>query len=194
MIGAASISHGAQLLLYFLVLVVECLGARRPRHRQAFRHIVERDDAPRAQKKSTADGELPHRSTAPNGNRLARFDIAVAGTLRDLQLIGAAQRVEHYEVAAYGTARAIAQHLELDEVVELLTQTFDEEAECDEKLSELADQLYAEADGGSEEAQDEGDDSQQEEVEEEAEPAVARKPAGKNASAKGPVPVPVSRR
>lgn len=67
-----------------------------------------------------------------------------AGPLRDLQLIGAAQRVEHYEVAAYGTARAIAEQLGLDEAVELLGQTLEEETQADEKLTEVAGSIYEE--------------------------------------------------
>ncbi len=67
-----------------------------------------------------------------------------AGPLRDLQLIGAAQRVEHYEVAAYGTARAIAEQLGLDEAVELLGQTLEEETQADEKLTEVAGAIYEE--------------------------------------------------
>jgi len=53
-------------------------------------------------------------------------------------LIGAAQRVEHYEIAAYGTARAHARQLGYLKAVELLTQTLDEEKETDQKLTQLA--------------------------------------------------------
>ena len=56
----------------------------------------------------------------------------------DAGLIGAAQRVEHYEIAAYGTVRTFANLLGEDEAVELLEQTLDEEAETDKELSELA--------------------------------------------------------
>ena len=59
-------------------------------------------------------------------------------SVRDAGLIGAAQRVEHYEMAGYGTARALAKQLGHDEIVELLEQTFEEEKETDEKLTELA--------------------------------------------------------
>lgn len=59
-------------------------------------------------------------------------------TVRDAGLIGAAQRVEHYEIAGYGTARALAQCLGYGEVVRLLNETLDEEKATDEKLSELA--------------------------------------------------------
>lgn len=58
--------------------------------------------------------------------------------LIDAALIGAAQRVEHYEIAAYGTTRAFAQHLGLTKVVKLLTQTLDEESAADAKLSKIS--------------------------------------------------------
>lgn len=58
--------------------------------------------------------------------------------VRDAGLIGAAQRVEHYEIAAYGTARALAACLGYDEVAELLGETLEEERETDETLTEIA--------------------------------------------------------
>lgn len=81
-----------------------------------------------------------------------------AGTLRDLQLIGAAQRVEHYEVAAYGTAKAIAEKLGLSEAAELLNETLEEEEEADKKLTEVAEVLYEDATTGDEESDEEGDE------------------------------------
>jgi ferritin-like metal-binding protein YciE len=59
-------------------------------------------------------------------------------SVRDAGLIGAAQRVEHYEIAAYGTARTLAARLGLDDVAALLQETLDEERATDEKLTELA--------------------------------------------------------
>jgi len=53
-------------------------------------------------------------------------------------LIGAAQRVEHYEIAAYGTARAHARQLGYLKAVDLLGQTLEEEKEADQKLTQLA--------------------------------------------------------
>jgi len=53
-------------------------------------------------------------------------------------LIGAAQRMEHYEIAAYGTARAHARQLGYLKAVELLSQTLDEEKDTDQKLTQLA--------------------------------------------------------
>lgn len=58
--------------------------------------------------------------------------------IKDAALIGAAQRVEHYEIAGYGTARTLARLLHNAEAEELLQQTLDEEKETDEKLTELA--------------------------------------------------------
>lgn len=53
-------------------------------------------------------------------------------------LIGAAQRVEHYEIAAYGTARAHARQLGYVKAFEALTKTLDEEKDTDQKLTRLA--------------------------------------------------------
>ena len=61
--------------------------------------------------------------------------------LRDAVIIGAAQRSEHYEIAAYGTVIAHARLLGRDEVVTLLEATLDEEKAADEKLTELAEGL-----------------------------------------------------
>ncbi len=65
--------------------------------------------------------------------------------IRDANLIGAAQRVEHYEMAAYGTARAFAQALGQKEVAQLLQQTLDEEGETNKKLMTIAKTVNAEA-------------------------------------------------
>jgi ferritin-like metal-binding protein YciE len=64
--------------------------------------------------------------------------------LIDLAIIGAAQRVEHYEMAVYGTVRTMAERLGNERVAELLEETLNEEKEADEKLSEVAEQLYGE--------------------------------------------------
>lgn len=63
----------------------------------------------------------------------------------DAGIIGAAQKVEHYEIAAYGTARRHAELLDLDDVVELLNQTLEEEKETDERLTEIAETINVEA-------------------------------------------------
>jgi len=58
--------------------------------------------------------------------------------VRDAGLIAAAQRVEHYEMAGYGTARAYAEKLGEYDAVKLLTQTLEEEGATDRKLTQLA--------------------------------------------------------
>ena len=59
----------------------------------------------------------------------------------DAGLIGAAQKVEHYEIAAYGTARTHAQMMGHDKVARLLQQTLDEEGATDKKLTALAEKI-----------------------------------------------------
>lgn len=58
--------------------------------------------------------------------------------VRDAAMICAAQKVEHYEIATYGTLRTYAELLGFDEQAELLQETLDEEKETDENLTELA--------------------------------------------------------
>ena len=59
----------------------------------------------------------------------------------DAALIGAAQKVEHYEIASYGTARTFASLLGEEDAVEALQKTLDEEAATDKKLTALAESL-----------------------------------------------------
>jgi ferritin-like metal-binding protein YciE len=57
---------------------------------------------------------------------------------KDAALIAAAQRAEHYEIAAYGTARTLADMLDFDDAKELLDQTLDEESSADKLLTKIA--------------------------------------------------------
>ncbi len=59
-------------------------------------------------------------------------------SVKDAGLIAAAQRVEHYEISAYGTGRSFARSLGLDEVAELLQQTLGEEVKADKLLTKLS--------------------------------------------------------
>jgi ferritin-like metal-binding protein YciE len=69
--------------------------------------------------------------------------------VRDAGLIGAAQRVEHYEIAGYGTARSLARRLGESQIAETLQQTLNEEAEADKKLTSIAEsQVNIAASGG----------------------------------------------
>jgi ferritin-like metal-binding protein YciE len=60
------------------------------------------------------------------------------GAMRDAGIISAAQKVEHYEIASYGTLRTFAQTLGLDDAVALLEEILDQEKAADEKLTEIA--------------------------------------------------------
>jgi ferritin-like metal-binding protein YciE len=97
-------------------------------------------------------------------------------------LVAAAQRVEHYEIAAYGTLIAYARQLGHEDAAELLEETLNEEKETDQKLTELAESILNEqANAGND---------QDEEEEEEEKPARAKTMAagaggGRSASNKG---------
>ena len=65
--------------------------------------------------------------------------------VKDAALISAAQRVEHYEIAAYGTVRTYASILDEQDAVSLLEKTLEEEKETDQKLTELAENINTEA-------------------------------------------------
>lgn len=67
------------------------------------------------------------------------------GEVLDAGLISAAQRVEHYEIAAYGCVRTYANLLDETEAAELLNQTLEEEKETDKKLTKLAEKINVEA-------------------------------------------------
>ena len=70
------------------------------------------------------------------GEKLMKEDMSPE--VSDAAIIAAAQKIEHYEISSYGTARAYAQELNLDEVEDLLQETLDEEYEADDLLTQLA--------------------------------------------------------
>jgi len=72
----------------------------------------------------------------------------------DAAIIGAAQRVEHYEIAGYGTVRAFAELLGENEHISLIEETLNEEKEADEKLTQLAQEINSQA--GNEEMETPG--------------------------------------
>jgi ferritin-like metal-binding protein YciE len=120
-------------------------AANSPSLRQAFSsHLMQtRNHVTRLEQAFNALGVQPERETCHAMKGLiaegaqvidARGDLMV----RDAALIAAAQRVEHYEIAGYGSARTFAEQLNLPQVAELLQSTLDEEGETDEKLTELA--------------------------------------------------------
>jgi ferritin-like metal-binding protein YciE len=68
--------------------------------------------------------------------------------VRDAGIIASAQKVEHYEIASYGTVRTYAELLGEDEAARLLQQTLEEEKEADQKLNGLAGEINVEAGAG----------------------------------------------
>jgi ferritin-like metal-binding protein YciE len=101
------------------------------------------------------------------GDELSKED--AEDPVRDAGLIVSAQKVEHYEIAAYGSLCTFAEILGYKEDMELLKETLNEEEETDEKLTQIASQL-------NEEAQQAEGSSESEESEEESE---QREPVGK---------------
>jgi ferritin-like metal-binding protein YciE len=93
------------------------------------------------------------------------------GSVMDAALISAAQRAEHYEIAAYGCVHAWAKELGEDEAAELLEKTLTEEKETDAKLTEISEQVNPSANSGAEEESEEEEEERGEESEERATPA-----------------------
>ena len=90
------------------------------------------------------------------------------GVVKDAGLIAAAQRVEHYEISGYGTARTMASLLGLDDVADLLTETLGEEEDADKLLTQIAmDQVNPQAmslgNGGNMEEEDELEEEEESE-------------------------------
>jgi ferritin-like metal-binding protein YciE len=91
-----------------------------------------------AKLKTPAKGKLCHAMKGLIEEGAEAIKDNEASPMRDAQLIGAAQRVEHYEMAAYGTVRTFARDLGEDEVCVLLQTTLDEEGQTDKDLTKIA--------------------------------------------------------
>jgi len=90
-----------------------------------------------------------------------------SGSVLDAALLAGMQRVEHYEIAAYGTVVAFAEAMGQQEIQQLLEQTLQEEKETDQKLTEVSRNVNKEAIGGEEEQDEEEEDEDQDEEEDE---------------------------
>lgn len=113
--------------------------------RNAFeKHLEQTKEQAARLEKIFKDLELPpgrHKCKAmegliEEGSELLKEDAEPA--ILDAAMIGAAQRIEHYEIAGYGTARTFAEMLGHTEAAELLQHTLDEEKDTDQLLTELA--------------------------------------------------------
>jgi ferritin-like metal-binding protein YciE len=118
-------------------------------HVQRLEEIFERlGEKPKGKKCKAMEGLIKEGSEV--------LDEDMEENTHDAAIIGAAQRVEHYEIAGYGTARTHAELLGRNEDVELLEQTLDEEKETDEKLTQLASNINVEAQGEGVEDEESG--------------------------------------
>jgi ferritin-like metal-binding protein YciE len=95
--------------------------------------------------------------------------------VKDALLIAAAQRVEHYEIAAYGTVKTFAELLGHEDAAKLLDETLQEEVETDEKLTQAAETINAEANQGGEEEENLDDESEEDEDEKASSSTARRK-------------------
>jgi ferritin-like metal-binding protein YciE len=113
-------------------------------HVQRLEQIFEQlNTSPRGKKCAAMEGLIEE------GKEIIKEDMA--GPVKDAGLIAAGQKIEHYEIAAYGTARTWAEHLGMAQAMELLQQTLDEEKATDVKLTELAQrEINVEASRGAE--------------------------------------------
>jgi ferritin-like metal-binding protein YciE len=101
------------------------------RHSQRLEQIFQQlDESPKGQKCKGIEGILDEGEDLMDGDAPA--------AVSDAALIAAAQRVEHYEIAAYGTVRTYARRLGFDDQARLLNETLQEEGETDKKLTGLA--------------------------------------------------------
>jgi len=80
------------------------------------------------------------------------------GPARDAALIVGAQKVEHYEIAAYGSLRQFAEILGHSECVDIFNEILEQESSTDEKLTQIAQTVNQEAYGEDEESEDEGEE------------------------------------
>jgi ferritin-like metal-binding protein YciE len=113
--------------------------------RQAFEHHLEETKG-QVERLDRAFQQLDARSTGQRCEAMEGLikeaeemmgEIATPEVL-DAAMIGAAQKVEHYEIASYGTVQALAEALGQKEIAKLLQETLDEEKAADRKLNQIA--------------------------------------------------------
>jgi ferritin-like metal-binding protein YciE len=103
-------------------------------HAKRLEKIMERlDESPRGKKCAAMEGLIEE------AKQILEED--GEDSVIDSALIGAAQKVEHYEIASYGTARCLAERIGESKIAQILQMTLDEEGETDKKLTEIASTL-----------------------------------------------------
>jgi ferritin-like metal-binding protein YciE len=120
-------------------------AASDPKLREAFEHHLEqtRGHLERLDQVFSDIGVTPPNETCAAMQGLIREGQEIINssgdpTAKDAALIAAAQRVEHYEIAAYGTVRTLADQLDYDDAKSLLNDTLDEESKADKLLTKIA--------------------------------------------------------
>ena len=111
------------------------------RHLEETRRHVERLDQIGEQLGSRLTGQKCHGMEGLIEEGKEIMDQGLDDNALDAGLIGAAQKVEHYEIAAYGTVRAHAELLGYNKIARLLQQTLNEEGATDKKLTQLAENI-----------------------------------------------------
>lgn len=156
-------------------------------HLEQTKQHVERLDRAFEQLQKRASGKTCEGMKGLLEEANAHLDEIEKGPVLDAALIGALQRAEHYEIAAYGTVAALAEAMGEEEIYELLTETLQEEKDTDEKLTELSKGVNSEALQEDEEDEEGDDDLEDEEDldtadEDEQEEQAAVNPGKKSAS------------
>lgn len=97
-------------------------------------------------------GAEPERKTCDGMKGLIKeanhvIEEKLTGAIKDAAMIAAAQKVEHYEIAGYGTLRTFAYLMGFNEAAQLLQQTLDEEEQTDKNLTQIANKINVKAIG-----------------------------------------------
>jgi ferritin-like metal-binding protein YciE len=125
-----------------------------------------REQVKRLERIFEAAGEQPGGKTCEGMQGLLREGESIISGMekspvRDVALTEAAQKVEHYEIAGYGTVRSLAEMLGQSDAVDLLEETLEEEKSADEILTEVAEGIMT-----GEEPEEEDEEEEEEEEEE----------------------------
>jgi ferritin-like metal-binding protein YciE len=116
----------------------------------------------------------PQAKTCPGMKGLIEEADEILGTkgeaqFSDIAIIGAARKVEHYEMMAYTTLRSIAEQIGDEEMQNLIDETMREEEEADEKLADICEQLMESMADSSDEEEDVDDEDEDEDDEDDEE-------------------------
>ncbi len=129
-------------------------AAHHPKLKQAFRDHLQQTEGQVARLKSAFEmiGEEPQpkpckamMGLVEEGKETIKDGADKQDIIADLALIAAAQRAEHYEISAYGTARSLARQIGEPAIAKLMTQTLGEEESADFLLTELSKPLMQQA-------------------------------------------------